>query len=460
MTDNASWDRWAPASGLAFVALSLTSWLLFIGAPGVDGSAADAVSYVQGHRGRLLTAGALTGLALVPFICFLGSLTRRLQAAGDRDLNTIAFGSGLLSASLLALIAALPAALAFNIVETAQPSVVKAIYDFVWPLQLLIAFPTALLVAATSFASLRTHLLPRPVSWAGIGCSFVVVIGGTTWAKTGFWSPSHGYGYVSLFTFLSWMVVVCLLLMRDSDAGARSPNEETSTRRFRTQPLNDLARGQRAALWLDLAVKAALLGLLMLALLRPDLPQFEGERMQWRALAYPLVLLVVPLCYRFVPRWRPRPYPYALDILLPLPLLVDTAGPGLYDRVAWWDEFMHVLSWFILAAAFLLVLGPLRLDRALAAGLAVGFGACIAIAWEVAEYFSFIRDSPNMDTAYTDTLGDLAAGLAGSAVAAVIVTAMLRPWRKVRDERRGQASNSTDDDRLAPQAVDIDVPAF
>jgi hypothetical protein len=57
-------------------------------------------------------------------------------------------------------------------------------------------------------------------------------------------------------------------------------------------------------------------------------------------------------------------------------------------------------------------------------------------------------------------LGDLAAGLAGSAVAAVIVTAMLRPWRKVRDERRGQASNSTDDDRLAPQAVDIDVPAF
>jgi len=32
------------------------------------------------------------------------------------------------------------------------------------------------------------------------------------------------------------------------------------------------------ALWVDLAVKAALVGLLLLAVARPDLPQFEGRR--------------------------------------------------------------------------------------------------------------------------------------------------------------------------------------
>ena len=49
--------------------------------------------------------------------------------------------------------------------------------------------------------------------------------------------------------------------------------------------------------------------------------------------------------------------------------------------------------------------------------------------WEFAEYFAFIRDSPELATASTDTLGDLALGLTGSAVAA-LATASL--WSRLR----------------------------
>jgi hypothetical protein len=42
-----------------------------------------------------------------------------------------------------------------------------------------------------------------------------------------------------------------------------------------------------------------------------------------------------------------------------------------------------------------------------------------AILWEIAEYLTFIHDSSELATAYTDTLGDLALGLTGSVVAAV-----------------------------------------
>ena len=35
----------------------------------------------------------------------------------------------------------------------------------------------------------------------------------------------------------------------------------------------------RTALWLDLAAKAALVGLLVFAVARPDLPQFHGKAM-------------------------------------------------------------------------------------------------------------------------------------------------------------------------------------
>ena len=49
--------------------------------------------------------------------------------------------------------------------------------------------------------------------------------------------------------------------------------------------------------------------------------------------------------------------------------------------------------------------------------LVIGFGAATAILWEIAEYFAFIRVSPELDTAYVDTLGDLTLGLAGSVLA-------------------------------------------
>ena len=44
-----------------------------------------------------------------------------------------------------------------------------------------------------------------------------------------------------------------------------------------------------------------------------------------------------------------------------------------------------------------------------------------AILWELLEYVTFIRDSPEVTTAYTDTLGDLGLGLSGSVVAGLLL---------------------------------------
>ena len=49
-----------------------------------------------------------------------------------------------------------------------------------------------------------------------------------------------------------------------------------------------------------------------------------------------------------------------------------------------------------------------------------GFGATTAIVWEIAEYVAFIRNSSEFETAYIDTLADLALGLTGSTVAGVV----------------------------------------
>jgi hypothetical protein len=88
-------------------------------------------------------------------------------------------------------------------------------------------------------------------------------------------------------------------------------------------------------LWLDVAVKAALIGLLVFALARQDLPQFAGKAMTGRAVGYPIAALVVPAVWFLTGLRRSTPYPYAVDILVVLPFLIDMAGnaANLYDKV-------------------------------------------------------------------------------------------------------------------------------
>ena len=62
--------------------------------------------------------------------------------------------------------------------------------------------------------------------------------------------------------------------------------------------------------------------------------------------------------------------------------------------------------------------------------LAIGFGAVTAIVWELLEYVTFIRHSNELETAYTDTLGDLSLGLTGSVVAAALTVTVLWPRRE------------------------------
>ena len=73
-----------------------------------------------------------------------------------------------------------------------------------------------------------------------------------------------------------------------------------------------------------------------------------------------------------------------------------------------------------------------RWSGSLRGGLAVGFGAVTAILWEFLEYYTFIRHSSELRTAYTDTLGDLALGLSGSVLAALLTVTVLWPRTRKR----------------------------
>ena len=92
----------------------------------------------------------------------------------------------------------------------------------------------------------------------------------------------------------------------------------------------------------------------------------------------------------------------------------------------WWDDANHLVNWALLSAGAGLLIPRDRIEDWALAGLVVGFGTTSAIGWELMEYWTFIRDSPEFATAYADTLGDLALGTLGSGVAAVLVTRFAR----------------------------------
>jgi hypothetical protein len=99
---------------------------------------------------------------------------------------------------------------------------------------------------------------------------------------------------------------------------------------------------------------------------------------------------------------------------------------NLYDTISWWDDVNHLVNWAILVGGFSVLLLRTRLDPWPIFGLGVGFGAVTAIVWELLEYVTFIRNSPELKTAYHDTLGDLALGLTGSTLAALVAASVAR----------------------------------
>jgi hypothetical protein len=173
------------------------------------------------------------------------------------------------------------------------------------------------------------------------------------------------------------------------------------------------------AFWLDLSVKVTLILLLAFGAFS-GLERFAGKAFGWRLIGYSVAALLIPAIW--AARGRRSPYPYAADTLFVLPFLIDTIGNALnlYDTIDWWDDANHFVNWALLSGAVATVLLRTHVVRAELFALVVGFGAVTAILWEIGEYFAFIRNSSELATAYTDTLGDLSLGLSGSTFTAAI----------------------------------------
>jgi hypothetical protein len=178
------------------------------------------------------------------------------------------------------------------------------------------------------------------------------------------------------------------------------------------------------ALWPAL-VLALTVGQLAVATFVPGIDQFEGKAFGARLVAYPVMMLVVPAVWWLHARRTGSggAVPWGAFALVMLPFLIDVTGNSLdlYDAVVWWDDANHYANWALLCGGIGLLLAD-RLGPPWVVVVAVtGIGAVLAIGWELGEWFTFIRQGTELDTAYEDTLGDEVLGTLGAFTSAVLL---------------------------------------
>ena len=194
-------------------------------------------------------------------------------------------------------------------------------------------------------------------------------------------------------------------------------------------PLDDGTSGWVRGL--NIAAKAGLVLLLATAFLTPDLGHMRDKAALARAIGYPI--LAFGLTALWLGFWRDRAFPWLADLLVTLTCFTDVLGNrlDLYDSIVWFDDWMHFVNTGLLAAAFLLLFPPASRTLGATVERALAFGVTAAVAWEIAEYFAFLRISSEAPHAYADTLGDLGLGTLGVLCAAFAVHAA---WRRADRE--------------------------
>ncbi|MEX5300264.1 hypothetical protein RCG67_15990 [Kocuria sp. CPCC 205292] len=133
------------------------------------------------------------------------------------------------------------------------------------------------------------------------------------------------------------------------------------------------------------------------------------------------------VCLAVTITWRAR-LPAALEITTDLTLLLAAWSSVflLYEKLEHWDLVVHFAATAVLAELAFRALE--RWSRLSPPGpvshvvVVSSLGAALALVWEYLEFAGFYLVDPQVNVGYLDTMGDLAAGHAGSLVAGILGT--------------------------------------
>ena len=197
------------APALAYSALTIAAGLTYASGPRPDSSAADVLTYAQGHTGLLRVVALLVFGAGVPLAVWTATVHRRLRRAGVAAPGVdIALAGGLLAAASLSLSGLITWVVA-DTAHSLDPSVARALTSMSFATGAAgFTVPFALLVAGVAVPSLLLGLTPRSLAWAGLALAAIGLVSTLT-VLTSALDPLLP---ITRFGGLLWLLAVSVLL--------------------------------------------------------------------------------------------------------------------------------------------------------------------------------------------------------------------------------------------------------
>jgi succinate dehydrogenase/fumarate reductase cytochrome b subunit len=217
------WERLWRSAGIQFVGLFIIASIVYGDQPKVGSSADDLVSFYDGDSTRILIASFIFGLALLNLLWFGTALRSALNDAGQGGWGAAATASSAALAGVLFVLTTIGAALSYSIAGSGNVFLTSGLNDVVWAGFVMASFPAAMFVMSGAFGLWRARVISNRFFGVGIGAVVLVLLGGTTWASSGFWAPDGAYSrFISPAIALVWVAVISGLLTRATSTAAEA----------------------------------------------------------------------------------------------------------------------------------------------------------------------------------------------------------------------------------------------
>jgi hypothetical protein len=210
------WQRWAPAAGLAAIAVAAAAVALERPWPDTR-EPAELPEFLADNRAAIVAQSLLFLVSAGLFMWFLASLRSHLAGAegGTARLSTLAFAAGMVGYGLEVIGQAPQVTLTLPAQSGRSPESAAVLTDLGYAMIAVANLPLAVMFAAVAVVSLRTGAFPTWLGWlAGLAAAAALALPFAVVDPTGPLAPQGWASYVLYLVPVVWVIPAAIVMIR------------------------------------------------------------------------------------------------------------------------------------------------------------------------------------------------------------------------------------------------------